>query len=57
MLQVETSVFAMSFKKPPSTMPSEFDTSSCEMDLVLSLLSDDYIFASIIFVLETPLGC
>ncbi|KAH9726383.1 GPI ethanolamine phosphate transferase 3 [Citrus sinensis] len=31
--EVETSVFAMSFKKPPSTMPSEFDTSSCEMDL------------------------
>lgn len=57
MLQVETSVFAMSFKKPPSTMPFEFDTSSCEMDLVFSLLSDDYIFASIIFFLETPLGC
>ncbi|KAH9726377.1 GPI ethanolamine phosphate transferase 3 [Citrus sinensis] len=32
--EVETSVFAMSFKKPPSTMPSEFDTSSCEMDLL-----------------------
>lgn len=31
--EVETSVFAMSFKKPPSTMPSEFDTSSCEIDL------------------------
>ncbi|KAH9782353.1 GPI ethanolamine phosphate transferase 3 [Citrus sinensis] len=31
--EVETSVFAMSFKKPPPTMPSEFDTSSCEMDL------------------------
>ncbi|KAH9782358.1 GPI ethanolamine phosphate transferase 3 [Citrus sinensis] len=32
--EVETSVFAMSFKKPPPTMPSEFDTSSCEMDLL-----------------------
>ncbi|KAL5849996.1 hypothetical protein ACOSQ4_008009 [Xanthoceras sorbifolium] len=31
--EVETSIFAMSFKKPPSSIPSEFDTSSCEINL------------------------
>ncbi|CAK7356607.1 unnamed protein product [Dovyalis caffra] len=31
--EVETSIFAMSFKKPPSSVPSEFDTSSCKLDL------------------------
>ncbi|KAJ4722696.1 GPI ethanolamine phosphate transferase 3 [Melia azedarach] len=31
--EVETSIFAMSFKKPPSSIPSEFDTSYCETDL------------------------
>lgn len=31
--EVETSIFAMSFKKPPSHIPSEFDTSFCELDM------------------------
>ncbi|GMY25024.1 GPI ethanolamine phosphate transferase 2 [Fagus crenata] len=31
--EVETSMFAMSFKKPPLSIPYEFDTSSCEQDL------------------------
>ena len=35
-LQVETSLFAMSFKKPPASIPSEFGTSSCQLDLVFS---------------------
>ncbi|BFG15919.1 hypothetical protein CerSpe_021930 [Prunus speciosa] len=32
--EVETSIFAVSFKNPPSPLPSEFDTSSCGLDLV-----------------------
>lgn len=44
MLQVETSIFAMSFKQPPSSIPSEFDSSSCEINLVLSLFSNDYVY-------------
>ncbi|XP_044462236.1 GPI ethanolamine phosphate transferase 3 isoform X3 [Mangifera indica] len=31
--EVETSIFAMSFKQPPSSIPSEFDSSSCEINL------------------------
>ncbi|KAK7291765.1 hypothetical protein RIF29_07161 [Crotalaria pallida] len=31
--EVETAIFAMSFKKPPSFVPPEFDTYSCQMDL------------------------
>ncbi|KAK9050932.1 hypothetical protein SSX86_027557 [Deinandra increscens subsp. villosa] len=31
--EVETSIFAMSLKKPPFPVPSEFDTSSCNLDL------------------------
>ncbi|KAJ0094045.1 hypothetical protein Patl1_24700 [Pistacia atlantica] len=31
--EVETSIFAMSFKEPPSSMPSEIDSSSCEINL------------------------
>ncbi|KAI4335126.1 hypothetical protein L6164_013802 [Bauhinia variegata] len=31
--EVETAIFAMSFKEPPSSIPSEFDTSSCQVDL------------------------
>ncbi|XP_023541944.1 GPI ethanolamine phosphate transferase 3 [Cucurbita pepo subsp. pepo] len=31
--EVETSLFAMSFKKPPASIPSEFGTSSCQLDL------------------------
>ncbi|TXG69863.1 hypothetical protein EZV62_004798 [Acer yangbiense] len=31
--EVETSIFAMGFKKSPSSIPSEFDTSSCEINL------------------------
>ncbi|KAL4573203.1 hypothetical protein LXL04_020002 [Taraxacum kok-saghyz] len=31
--EVETSLFAMSLKKPPLPIPSEFDTSSCKLDL------------------------
>uniref|UniRef100_A0A6N2MUH0 Uncharacterized protein n=2 Tax=Salix viminalis TaxID=40686 RepID=A0A6N2MUH0_SALVM len=31
--EVETSIFAMSFKKPPTSIPSELDTSSCKLDL------------------------
>ncbi|KDP43914.1 hypothetical protein JCGZ_20924 [Jatropha curcas] len=30
--EVETSIFAMSFKQPPFSIPSELDTSSCELD-------------------------
>lgn len=37
-VQVETSIFAMNFKKPPLSIPFEFDSSSCEEDLVLPLL-------------------
>lgn len=36
-LQVETSLFAMSFKKLPASIPSEFGTSSCQLDLVFPL--------------------
>ncbi|KAG8644427.1 hypothetical protein MANES_11G127500v8 [Manihot esculenta] len=31
--EVETSIFAMSFKQPPVSIPPELDTSSCEQDL------------------------
>ncbi|XP_038714577.1 GPI ethanolamine phosphate transferase 3 isoform X2 [Tripterygium wilfordii] len=31
--EVETSIFAMSFKKPPAPTPSEFDSSFCQLDL------------------------
>ncbi|KAJ7980495.1 GPI ethanolamine phosphate transferase 3 [Quillaja saponaria] len=31
--EVETSMFAMTFKKPPSSIPSELDSSSCGLDL------------------------
>ncbi|XP_076906636.1 GPI ethanolamine phosphate transferase 3-like [Bidens hawaiensis] len=31
--EVETSIFAMSMKKPSFPVPSEFDTSSCKLDL------------------------
>lgn len=31
--EVETSIFAMNFKKPPLSIPFEFDSSSCEEDL------------------------
>ncbi|KAH0991617.1 hypothetical protein GBA52_003100, partial [Prunus armeniaca] len=31
--EVETSIFAVSFKNPPSHLPSYFDTSSCGLDL------------------------
>ncbi|XP_071713897.1 uncharacterized protein [Rutidosis leptorrhynchoides] len=31
--EVETSIFAMSLGKPPLPIPSEFDSSSCELDL------------------------
>ncbi|XP_050208690.1 uncharacterized protein LOC126659389 isoform X2 [Mercurialis annua] len=31
--EVETSIFAMSFKQPPFSIPSELDSSSCEQDL------------------------
>ncbi|KAJ4981905.1 hypothetical protein NE237_032742 [Protea cynaroides] len=30
--EVETSLFAMSLKEPPATVPSEFDTSTCKLD-------------------------
>ena len=36
-LQVETAIFAMSSKKPSSNVPVEFDTSSCQLDLVFAL--------------------
>ncbi|CAI9299652.1 unnamed protein product [Lactuca saligna] len=32
--EVETSIFAMSLKKPPLPIPSEFDASSCKLDLL-----------------------
>ncbi|KAL5149257.1 Protein NRT1/ PTR FAMILY 4.5 [Glycine soja] len=31
--EVETAIFAMSFKKPLSSVPSEFDSCSCQLDL------------------------
>ncbi|KAI3736037.1 hypothetical protein L6452_15569 [Arctium lappa] len=31
--EVETSIFAMSLRKPSLTLPSEFDASSCKLDL------------------------
>ncbi|XP_059635878.1 GPI ethanolamine phosphate transferase 3 isoform X2 [Cornus florida] len=31
--EVETSIFAMSLKKPPSSVPEELNTSSCRLDL------------------------
>lgn len=31
--EVETSIFAMSLKKPPSSVPLELDSSSCQLDL------------------------
>ncbi|KAI7745559.1 hypothetical protein M8C21_024638 [Ambrosia artemisiifolia] len=31
--EVETSIFAMSLKKPSFSVPSEFDTSTCKLDL------------------------
>ncbi|KAK7388107.1 hypothetical protein VNO78_22912 [Psophocarpus tetragonolobus] len=31
--EVETALFAMSFKKPHSSVPPEFDSSSCQLDL------------------------
>lgn len=31
--EVETSLFAMSLKKPPASMPSDLDTSSCKLDM------------------------
>ncbi|KAL1372883.1 GPI ethanolamine phosphate transferase 3 isoform X1 [Arachis hypogaea] len=31
--EVETAIFAMSVKKPPSSVPVEYDTSSCQLDL------------------------
>lgn len=34
-MQVETSMFAMSFKKPTLSIPYEFHTPTCEQDLVL----------------------
>lgn len=33
-MQVETSMFAMSFKKPTLSIPYEFHTPTCEQDLV-----------------------
>lgn len=38
MLQVETAIFAMNFKKPPSAILPEFDTSTCQLDMVLVYL-------------------
>ncbi|XP_042520572.1 GPI ethanolamine phosphate transferase 3 [Macadamia integrifolia] len=31
--EVETSLFAMSLKEPPASMPSELDTSTCKLDM------------------------
>lgn len=33
-VQVETSIFAMNFKQPPSSVQSKYNTSSGESDLV-----------------------
>lgn len=39
-MQVETAIFALSLKKPSSSLPSEFDPSSCQFDMVyFALLS------------------
>ena len=42
-MQVETSLFAMGFKDLPS-VPSEFDSSSCEVDLVFPLSFNSCIY-------------
>lgn len=36
-LQVETAIFAMNFKEPPSSVPPEFDSHSCQLDLVFTI--------------------
>jgi phosphatidylinositol glycan class O len=36
-LQVETAIFAMSFKEPLSSVPPEFDSYSCQIDLVFTI--------------------
>jgi len=36
-MQVETALFAMSFKKPLSSVPAEFDSCSCQQDLVFTI--------------------
>jgi phosphatidylinositol glycan class O len=36
-LQVETAIFAMSFKEPLSPVPPEFDSYSCQIDLVFTI--------------------
>ena len=41
-LQVETSIFAMSLKTTPSSLPLELNTSCCELHLVLPLSSNEY---------------
>lgn len=51
-MQVETSIFALSFKNPPSPLPSEFDTSSCGLDLVLPLSQSTHICLWLIHYVE-----
>lgn len=36
-MQVETSIFALSLKDPPCSIPAELDTSFCKLDLVFPL--------------------
>lgn len=43
-VQVETAIFAMSFKKPLSSVPSEFDSCSCQLDLVFTIPFEVYTY-------------
>lgn len=56
MQQVDTSIFAMSFKKPPSHIPSEFETSSCQLDPVLLISEKDMLKTSLLDIFSLPFG-
>ena len=43
-MQVETAIFAMSFKKPLSFVPPEFDSCSCQLDLVFIIPFEVYTY-------------
>ncbi|KAL5182738.1 Protein NRT1/ PTR FAMILY 4.6 [Glycine soja] len=53
--EVETAIFAMSFKKPLSFVPPEFDSCSCQLDLkhgvMFSSSGDSYIITGSIFTI------
>ena len=47
-LQVETSIFAMSLKKTPSSLPPELNASCCEPHLVLPLSQTSVILMEVL---------